>query len=279
MDYPNHIKKPNCIQAIIVILFLFIKCGIASSASVFMVAHDTSGSELTIEIFANVGLEYLGSYDLVINFNPCALQFKSIRSGNTLGHISAPKYIVDERVLKVSGIYKNPPKDEVSVLIITFQASSGCLSLPFDLFVFELLNTDRELPVDVIGFEITDAAIKRLQTKQHDYLPLVDEDTIELIKPLVGIRFDNKDHFVARLIETIGEQKTNQYQSDIITFSRLATQKNFSMNCLDLHDILDCLKYLTGHENATCSDITGDAHIGIDDVITLFQQVASLPDR
>jgi len=250
----------------------------AGNVSVYMVEDHTPESSLTIEVFVDVATEYLGSYDLAISFNQELLQFQSLSSGNTYGQLlPEPIHSVKDGLLKVNGIFKHLPKGLVSLLFIHFEGTSNCVHLPFDLYVYGLIGKDTDLPIDVIGFEITQNAIERMQKKQLDQLPLVDLDTVEQIKPLVGTLFNQKDLFIDQLIETIGEAKTNQYQADILMLSRIAHHLNIEMNCSCVIDIIECLQFLSGIDNATCSNLAGENNVGLDDVMAHFQKISFFP--
>jgi hypothetical protein len=116
-----------------------------------------------------------------------------------------------------------------------------------------------------------------MQQKQQDQLPLVDEETIELLKTIVDIRFNQKDLFSKQLRDTIGEAKTNQYQSDILRLSRVAQHLDVVMNCSHVSDIVKCLQFLSGMENVSCSNILGATHVGLENVMAHFQKIAFLP--
>ena len=265
--------------AIVFISYWMSEKSLAADVSVYMVKKSASGSALQIEIIVNVATQYLGSYDLGISFNQDLLQLQSLTAGTTHGQLlPEPNYSIKDGLLKTNGVFKYCPKGAVSLLFINFNCqSSNCLSLPFYLYVNGLTDKDRDISVDVLGYEITHNSIKRMQDKQHDQLPLVDQNTITLLEPIIGMRFFQKDLFVEKLIETIGDAKTTQYKSDILRLSRLADYLNVEMNCSQIIDIINCLQVLAGVENAACKNMDGDTCIGIHDVIAHFQKIAFFP--
>jgi len=265
-------------MAIIIITFWVSENSLAQNVNVYMVERNKTETTLKIEILVDVAMEYLGSYDLAISFDEKHLQFQSLSAGTACCQLRPePQNSVTDGILKVNGIFKYSPKGSVSLLFINFEGTSICKNLPFDIYVYDLTNKDRELTVNVIGYEITQVAITRMKQKQQDQMPLVDDETIELITPLVGIRFNNKDQFINQLLETIGETNTNQYQTNILRFSRIANHKNIEMNCSCVIDIIKCLQSLVGIENVTCSNIAGETHVGLDDILAHFQKIAFFP--
>jgi len=274
----NDFKPFYFFLAFIIFIFLFYDESHATNVSVYMVAEKTSESTLMLEVFVDVATEFLGSYDLVISFNKDLFQFQSISSGNTYGQLRPePTNSLKDGLLNVNGIFTFFPKGLVSLLFIQFSGTSDCMNAPFDVYVFGLTNKDRDLSFNITGYEITQSGFERLQQKQQNKLPLVDEETTELLKSLVGIRFNQKDLFSNQLIETIGEAKTNQYQSNILRFSRIAQHLDVVMNCFQIIDIIKCLQFLSGMENATCSNTVGASQVGLEDVLAHFQKIAFLP--
>ncbi|MBF0451011.1 MAG: hypothetical protein HQK75_09935 [Candidatus Magnetomorum sp.] len=266
----------------IVILFMFwmpAKCN-AGSALLYILDQVQTEAEtnLSIEIIADVGTEALGSYDLAISFNHETLQFQSISPGKTPGHLFFPEHSIDSGFLSVSGVYQNPPRGPVSVLLIKFKGPAECLKLSFNIFVYGLLGGDYEMPVAISGYQMNHNSLKRLAQIQNDGLPLVDAETIKRVSPLVGIHFDQKSAFINQLIETIGEDNTTKYQSDILLFSRIAHNKMISIQCPNLVDIVQCLKLMAGMTPSTCNDLTGDNKIGLHDILKAFHQMAVVPD-
>jgi len=277
-DHQNYFK-PLIFYLVIIVSTFWIKDDInARNVNVYMIKDDTSEFTLTLEVFADVASEYLGSYDLAISFNQDFLQFQSLEPGNNLGQLHPePTNSVKDGILKVNGVFKYCPKGLVSLLFIHFECTSNCVNLPFDIYVYDLMNKDKELPIEVIGFNITKSAIERMQQKQQDHMPLIDNATVELIKPLVDLRFNQKEQFINQLIETIGKAKTTQYQSDILILSRIAHHLNLEINCSQMIDIIECLQCLSGYEDSSCRNLAGESHIGIDDVIAHFQAMADFP--
>jgi hypothetical protein len=264
--------------AIIIISFGLSENSLAQDVGVYMVEKKNSETAIQIEIFVDVAAAFLGSYDLGISFNENHLQFQSLKAGTACCQLlPEPTNSIKNGILKVNGIFKDSPNRLVSLLFINFKRTSICESLPFYIYVYGLLDEDRELEVHVVGYEITQIAIDRMKQKQSDQLPLVDEDTIELIKSLVDIRFNQKDQFINQLIETIGEVKTNQYQSDILRLTRIANHMNIEMNCCHVIDIIKCLQCLSGINNVTCNNIVDETPVGLDDVLAHFQKMAFLP--
>jgi hypothetical protein len=277
-NHQNYFKPLICYVAIIVISFGLSENSLAQNVNVYMVEKNKSETSLGIEIFVNVATEFLGSYDLGISFNENHLQFQSLEAGTACCQLlPEPTNSIKNGILKVNGIFKYLPKGQVSLLFINFDITSTCDNLPFDIYVYDLMDKDRELTVNIIGYEITQISIARMKQKQQDQLPLVDDETIERIKPLVDIRFNQNDQFINQLIETIGKAKTNQYQADILRLSRIANHMNIEMNCSRVIDIIKCLQCLSGRNNVTCNNIVGETPFGLDDVLAHFQKMAFLP--
>ena len=277
-DHQIDFKLYYYILAIIILMFCLSKNSHADNASVFMVKSNSSANSITFEVFADVATKFLGSYDLAISFNQEHLHFQSLRFGDTCCQLGRePKHSVKDGLIKVNGIYTILPKDLVSLLFVHFEVSSNCVNLPFELYVYGLVGKDIDLPVDVIGYEITQNAIERMHQKQQDQLPLVDDATIELLIPIVGMRYDQKDLFSKQLIKTIGEKNTNKYLSDILRLSRVAQHLDVEMNGVHVIDIIKCLQVLSGMDNVTCNNIVGETHAEIDDVMAYFQKMSFLP--
>jgi len=263
------------------ITFIFLTIGMAQycqarNVDLYMMEDDSSEFDLTIEIFANVATEFLGSYDLVISFNSEQLQFLSVHPGTNDQLLEEPYNRIQDGFLQVQGVYKYRPKGLVKILVIHFETKSNCMAFPFELYAYGLMNKDRDLSIDITGFEITQYTIDFMEKKQQDNLPLVDPDTVELIQPLVGVRFYQEDLFINQLIATIGIVKTNQYQSDILKISRLAHHMVVEKKCADVIDIISCLQLLTNVKDAGCS-INRNAQIGLDDILAHFQKIAFYP--
>jgi len=285
-EHHNDFKPFYCILTIIIITFRLTIHSHAEDARVFMALSNSSENTITIEVFADVATEFLGSYDLAISFNQEHIQFQSVSFGDTCCQWdSKPTHYVEDGLLRVDGVYtklpKGLPNGLVSILFIHFKAISNCLNLPFEIYVNDLIGEDKYiiLPVEVTGYEITQNTIIRIQQKQQDNLQLVDQQTVELLIPIAGMRFSRKDLFINQLIETIGEVKTNQYQSHIIRFSRVTQHLDIEMACVRVIDIVQCLQFLSGMENVTCSNVVGDIHAGLDDVMALFQKIVLFTDK
>jgi hypothetical protein len=277
-DHHNYSKPLICIIIVIICTFWISEKSYAEDVSVYMVKSDASEYTVKIEVKVDVASEYLGSYDLGITFNQDVLQFQSLTTGITHGQLlPEPNRSIKDGLLKTYGYFIYFPKGTVSLLFITFKCQSNCVSLPFYLYVYGLTNVDKDLPVDTIGYEITQHTIERMQQKQTDQLPLVDQDTIDLLEHIVDIRFNQKDLFLEKINALIGAEKTTQYQSDILRLSRLSNYLNIEMNCSQVIDIINCLQVLSGLENANCRNITGGPFIGIDDVMAHFQKISFFP--
>ncbi|KPA14316.1 hypothetical protein MHK_005474 [Candidatus Magnetomorum sp. HK-1] len=270
-----------CTWSVIILMFWMTDKCIANNAQIYITEHIQTGNDanISIEIFANVGYESLESYDLAISFNQESLQFQSLSSGNTPGHLYEPFHSVDNGILLVNGFYQNPPKGTVSVIILNFKGlSDNCLNLTFNVFAYALLSYEDDMPIDIMGYQITHNSIKRLSQDKPQGIPLVDSETINLMTPLLGIQFDQKEFFISRLIETIGQEKTLKYLSDILLFTRIAHKKKLLINCPNLFDIVQCLKLFSGIEPASCQAFAENDKIGLHIIINALRQAAFLPE-
>jgi len=279
MDAQYDFFRSICTCTVIILMFWVTDKCIASDAQIFIKEkiQTETNVNISIEIMANVGFEALESYDLAISFNQKNLQFKSLNSGNTHGHLLEPIYTVDDGLILVNGFYQNPPKGTVSVIILNFESlSKNCLKLDFNVFTYGFLSHEDEMLFDVVGYQITENSIKRLSQDKPQGIPLVDSETLNLITPLIGIYFDQKERFLNRLEETIGQEKTLKYQSYILTFTRIAHKKKLIINCPDLSEVIQCLKLFTGIKSASCQALTGYEKRGLHEVINTFQQTAFL---
>jgi len=253
----------------------------AGNAKIYINENIQTGTEttLSIEIIADVGSESLGSFNLAISYYHKALQFISLSSGKTPGQPYPPTSNDNGNgMITVAGVFQNEPRGSVSLIIANFKCMKDCFKLPFNIFNYSLFGDDDEMPVEISGYQLTQDSIKRLTQDQSNGMPLIDLETASMITPLIGSYFDQLSAFISQISILIGEEKTAQYQSDILLYSTIAHSSTISVQCPDLFDMIKCLQFFSGMTSVTCNDITGDDKIKMNDIISGIQQIARMPE-
>jgi hypothetical protein len=282
MDDQRHFLQFFHIWIITLLIFVISagKCN-AEKARLYCVEKLKTGTDtiLSVEIIADVGNKPLGSYDLSIFYHQKALQFMSSTNGTTPGQpYPYPFCTVEDDILTVIGVYQTKQTGKVSFVILNFKCNTERFKTPFNIYIYSLFNNDEEMDIEIVGYQLTQYSYKRLTSNQHDGLPLIDLETANLISPLIGNYFDQESVFLNQIIELIGQEKTDKYRSNIVNHSRMAYKTVFSVNCPTLFDIVKCLQFFSGMTSSTCSDMTGDDHIGMNDIIRGFKQIALIPE-
>jgi len=268
-----------CIGAMLVFFSLAPEnCMAGVSSMYFEKCPSQSNTDFSIEVFVDIQSESIQSYDLAITFNTDALQYHSTQAGKTLGQLPPEpiSHIAANTILLV-GTFKSPVRGLVSLLFIHFNTMNDCKDVAFEIFAYELLNEDYPIPIEIFGYKLTNSSILRLELEQDNNLPLVDEETIKLLMPLLGKFFDQKDKFENQLLQTIGQEKIDKYLSYILTFSQIAYRDSLFLECYELNDIITSLQCLAGM-HAPCRDLTGDDIVSFDDIFRCFHHVAWIPD-